>query len=561
MPSTLTRSLALRAGCSAGHSKIDPDHPDDDGRTAGACCRASMPLEGDGNALDLDALLTLAEGAGTKTGDATLSALEEALERDPPAPEEIRDLLPERLAAAHAFAREPRSNPHAGRGTSLTVVCVRKQRYYAAQARGMPAYLLREGTLLPLSPDHPPRRFAADEEGTELEPEVASGRLQDGDALLVCSRSLHEVLGAEDVVRILLHATGPETAATRLVADAARRGAPGAAASVLFAGVGPALAARLRSTMAPADPSAWPADDLTAARPGRKPQGIGLVAATAALAGVMLGIGAGVWLALSLSGAWRPQQAGGELPAPPAITPLSPPISVPSEPFRPTPPAPELNGLAADAPAANAPAPASNAPAQAAANGPDAPAAPPAAANGPVSTAPSPVIPASLTGPQRPPLSPPVRVGASVPQPVLIQAPPPPHNLAQGFVGGAHFSLRLNPQRSTIDLQASQGVIYMTGSPLGTPVGEALSFPVSIFLRDRPQGADTELRLTSNGIPVAALGEESVRKLMGGEHVSLPPVRPGSYELMWWSARTGPLPAIVSLRLAASAEGNGETRK
>lgn len=139
-----------------------------------------------------------------------------------------------------------RTTPHLlGMGTTLVLVLVRGDRFWAANVGDSRAYLLRDRTLAQLSRDHslvqarveagliapeeaplqPDRNVLTQAVGTmpEVEPEVVRGETRPGDVFVLTSDGVHGVLSSG---QILEAAAGhdPEAAAARLVEAALAAG-------------------------------------------------------------------------------------------------------------------------------------------------------------------------------------------------------------------------------------------------------------------------------------------------------------------------------------------------
>lgn len=513
MPRVLARSLALRVGWSHGSEPdAGPARASGPPPFAGFAC---LPLTGPDNPSDFDALFAVAEGLDPGDPAEVLDNLREALQRE----RSEAEALPESLAAAHVWAREPR--PGRRPAVRVSFVCVREGIAWAIQAPALPVYLFRDDVLRPLTPDLHLGRSLHPEAG-ELEPEIVSERLRDGDALLLCTESVHECLSGRQMREVLIHANSPETAARRLVAEARKEGAKHPAAAVLFSGVGPAVAHRLRS---PALPPSGPPPTLARRR---ERVSVALVAGLAALAGTMLGLAAGVWIAFL-----RPNTVGDAAPQPispqAAILPDSVPAATPlAEPMPATPPPPR-------------PQPA-NAPTDAAANAP---------AVLPAGLAPAPNGPAAAAPPAPPPPPAPATPPAAQPaaQPAALTGEPPRHSIGPGLSPTLELRLRLDPQAGQVLVECSQGVIFGKGLPQGIPVGEALKIPLLALHRDRPLAG--ELRLVSGEQVAADLKGAAVEALLRGDPVALGPVPPGDYQLCWWNPQANAHSApIAELRLA-----------
>jgi hypothetical protein len=520
MPQVASRALALRVGW------FGPDPATEPAAAGGGF--AELPLAGDDNPCDLDVLLALAE-EGRDAGGAreALENLRDALGREsPPDPRHADETLPESLAAAHVWAREPR--PGVRPRVSLSCICARGGRYFVAQAPGMPVYLLRADGLRPLAGDLPRLRGGGD----DLEPEIVSGVLEDGDALLVCSQSVHEALSDRQLREILVHATGPETAVRRLVTEARKEGARHPQAAVLFAGVGPAVAFRLRAPIAAASENRHHAEAGSSGR--RKSGRTSMVALLGALAGALIGVSIGVVVTLSVAGP-HPAPGGEAQSIAPgtAITPLSIPSQA-AEAAIPTPPAPKPANTPGSAPAANGPA--GNAPLAATGNAPSLAVNGPTAVagNGPAGNAPAPAV---FQGPSNG-----VRTAA-------LPAEPPRHTLAAGLAGGGRLILKVDSAGSRFTAETTQGILYSPPSSQGAPVGEPLSAPLAELLRDQPEHG--ELRLVNGDETVASVSGTALEKFLHGESTTLGPLHAGEYRLCWWNSDTSALSGpVTTLRLA-----------
>lgn len=517
-----TPALALRVGWCAGDAAQDPDVP------ARGACLAELPYEGADNPWHLDACLVLAEpipGEVSPSGE-LIDRVSSWLRRGPPGGGEISELLPEALAAAHTQAREPSVGVLAR--FRLSLACVRRGRCWAAQAPGLPAYILREGALRPLRAEARYHVAAADE--GDLEPEIARAELQDGDALLLCSQSIHEILSDREVHDLLVHAANPEVAARKLVRESLLRGAHAPAACVLFAGVGPAVAHRLlrSSRVAPAPAGS---EYRQAQRSGPP---LALVAALTGLAGALLGVSAGVLISGSAS---RPAPA--EMSVAPVLDGAATPI-VPSPTLTPMVPTPPSPAVAQSATVTTAPDGTPGASGTLSSTNPT----PASATAAPAASSPSdsaPTAPEAAAAATVTPGTPAI--------PVVLDQEPPRHTLAPGLAGGIQLTLRADLSSGTLGLRLNQGVMFTSGTPQGTPVGETLAVPLHDLQRGQPTGR-AELRLLSPGHPPVSVSGEDVSRLLQGQVVTVPGLRPGTYDLSWWDARsTTGGPSFLSLRI------------
>jgi hypothetical protein len=483
MPPTLPRQLALRTGCRAA------------GAAAVVFTREFPPGEG-----PCDLLLALAEPIAPEELGRAEDALRAARQCLAGSPGRAGGELVELLAAAHVWGRAPEREAFPA-PVRLTLVGIRGRRYAVAQARSLPACLLREGLVRPITADYPLQPPERDGGPDPLAPELATGLLDDGDALLLGSNSLHERLGDKRLARLLTQ-TSAESAVDALVDGAVAEGADGAAAAVVFIGVGPALLARLRPQPAVLPPATPPVF-----APAPTPQPASGLAVAAAVGGIALGIGLGVVIALSLM---RPSPAPTPIAAPApagAVAPVGPP------------PQPSAALPAAALPAA----------------------APTARPTEPPPTPPQPNAPAPAPSPVQPP--------AAAPQPAPPPDGPPSHTIATGFGAGARLFLRVDAARGLLLIQTSQGVLFGAGGQ-GIPVGEALSVPLTA-LRGQPPDDLGQLRLYEGERTAGALTADEVRGLLAGRPAAVPDLRPGDYTLRWWHPQSGAGEALYSLRLGA----------
>jgi protein phosphatase len=154
-----------------------------------------------------------------------------------------------RRAIHESNVRAPSQNQHqaaqpAKAGATLTAVVVKDQLLYVANVGDSRAYLLREGTIWPLTRDH------SDEEGGParqlgispyLEPDIYLPLALDaGDRLLLCTDGLTDAVTSVERLAQLLGRHTPETAVAELV-SAAREAGNGDDVSVIVAELRPPL--------------------------------------------------------------------------------------------------------------------------------------------------------------------------------------------------------------------------------------------------------------------------------------------------------------------------------
>ncbi|KAF0095730.1 MAG: protein phosphatase [Puniceicoccaceae bacterium 5H] len=193
----------------------------------------------------------VADGLGGLPGGSTASEMTVA---------HIREWAPEHLAEAardfkQLFARinetvhaeGQRLHPGIGIGTTLTCVKAWQDTLFIGHVGDSSAYLIRRGTLSPLTEDHTlaaelESRMGSDWEempeyfyhtltrciGQKDTVEVDEGEipLQDGDRILLCTDGLTKVVGHEDILNTIEANLSPEAAGRSLIEDALKEGAP-----------------------------------------------------------------------------------------------------------------------------------------------------------------------------------------------------------------------------------------------------------------------------------------------------------------------------------------------
>ena len=200
----------------------------------------------------------------------------------PPRPEEVASRLVRSFErASQAIHDWGEAHPARGpAGSTLTCAVVWRRRYLVAHAGDTRCYLLDRRGACSLTEDHTeaarlaragriPPAFAAvsplrhrltNALGWPLETWVdvvpgpaAAGELEDGDALLVCSDGVHDVLGEADLAEAAGSSTDPGAAVERLVGLALARGSrDNASAAFLRTGPGPAVSPLGLTRSAPA---------------------------------------------------------------------------------------------------------------------------------------------------------------------------------------------------------------------------------------------------------------------------------------------------------------------
>ena len=149
-----------------------------------------------------------------------------------------------RVYEAQMLKREYR-----GMGSTLTVLTLRKNRYYIAQVGDSRAYVLRNGILDQQTQDHslvwplyksgalrkedisrhPQKNFITRSIGTypQVEADFKKGDAQEGDIFLLCSDGLTDVLSDQDILEVLSdNSKNPQQSSDRLIDAANRAGGP-----------------------------------------------------------------------------------------------------------------------------------------------------------------------------------------------------------------------------------------------------------------------------------------------------------------------------------------------
>ena len=147
------------------------------------------------------------------------------------------------LDADRAICESARLEPqYYGMGTTLTLGVIQGAGLYFAHVGDSRLYLLRRGVLTQLTEDHtqiqqlvnlghltaeearhsPYRHQLNQALGLSMDLEICSGekRLHSGDRLLFCSDGLYEMVGGEELARLLGDAASPGEAGERLVGAA-----------------------------------------------------------------------------------------------------------------------------------------------------------------------------------------------------------------------------------------------------------------------------------------------------------------------------------------------------
>lgn len=143
-----------------------------------------------------------------------------------------RGALSAAFAAANArvYAHSGSTDDHVASGTSLTAALIVGDHAFVGHVGGTRAYLGRDGTLATLTTDDAlgdgPLRLLTRTLGTQptLEPALAQLRLMHGDALVLSSGALHELLADDEIADALRVSASSEDVTARLLAIAGIRG-------------------------------------------------------------------------------------------------------------------------------------------------------------------------------------------------------------------------------------------------------------------------------------------------------------------------------------------------
>jgi hypothetical protein len=561
MHPTEAASLALRVAAHTADGvlprpSLAPVSDPDEG-----LCLALLPLPGRDNPWEADAILAVAaqpdDERGILAGSLVLQALQTCLREPAPGDGELPALLPclVRTAAGRASrAQRPEE-------TVPALVFVKANRYYILSSGHTQAYLLRHGVVHSLAhgvPGEDPKPdWRSGGNGSSLHDmfplkdhsppalhhaaEVVSGWLEDGDALILCTEAVSETISDHDMGQAALIAHSPNTVAIRLAEEARQRSGRNASVAVLFAGVGPALASRLRAgwrNYSYPEPALMPSPEPVVQKAASPP--VSLIAALAALTGILLGGAGGIWLALTLI-----QPSGPPSPPPAVHSPSTMPVraEVPTSSSSP--------GLQAGTPGSSRPGTPAGAP-----NGP-----PPRGNRppGPALTPGTPVQPAfARVGDTRP--SPAEGTRGASPQvadvtPSLQPAAagtPPVHAVAPGMSARARLTVALNAARGELVLTASQGVLTSPAAPLGIPARQPLVVPVGAAVQERLRDGLGELRLlNAGGQLIFTLRKESIQWLLQGGAVVIPELAPGDYRVACWHPQQQfPEPPFLALNIS-----------
>ena len=204
-----------------------------------------------------DGVLIIADGMGgrsfgeqaaTAAVETTENALAELLDNRQVGDVEVADALATALRRANSRVYELASegDDRKGMGTTCVAAVVEGERLYVAHAGDSRAYLLRDGILRQVTHDHSyvaeqVRAGAITEEGARssrfrniitravgieptLDAEVSEADVQPGDTLLLCTDGLSNIVAEDDIVRALMQAPSPQSAADRLVQMAVKGG-------------------------------------------------------------------------------------------------------------------------------------------------------------------------------------------------------------------------------------------------------------------------------------------------------------------------------------------------
>jgi PPM family protein phosphatase len=143
-----------------------------------------------------------------------------------------RSALSSAFAAANArvYAHSGSTEDFVASGTSITAALIVGDHAFVGHVGATRAYLGRDGALSTLTTDDAmgdgPLRLLTRTLGTQptLEPALAHLRLMHGDALVLSSGALHELLGADEIAEALRASASSEDVTARLLAIAGVRG-------------------------------------------------------------------------------------------------------------------------------------------------------------------------------------------------------------------------------------------------------------------------------------------------------------------------------------------------
>jgi serine/threonine protein phosphatase PrpC len=133
-------------------------------------------------------------------------------------------------ANARVYAHSGSTEDYVASGTSLTAALIVGDHAFVGHVGATRAYLGRDGALSTLTSDDAvgdgPMRLLTRTLGTQptLEPTVAHLRLMHGDALVLSSGALHELLGDDEIADALRASASSEDVTARLLAIAGIRG-------------------------------------------------------------------------------------------------------------------------------------------------------------------------------------------------------------------------------------------------------------------------------------------------------------------------------------------------
>lgn len=133
-------------------------------------------------------------------------------------------------ANARVYAHSGSTEDYVASGTSLTAALIVGDHAFVGHVGGTRAYLGRDGRLATLTKDDAigdgALRLLTRTLGTQptLEPVLEHVRLMHGDALVLSSGALHELLAEDEIADALLASASSEAVTTRLMAIAGIRG-------------------------------------------------------------------------------------------------------------------------------------------------------------------------------------------------------------------------------------------------------------------------------------------------------------------------------------------------
>jgi len=187
--------------------------------------------------------------AGEKASEIAAGTVREMLSGESISNREQQLLHAVQEANTRVYETQKREPEYRGMGSTLTVLALTDDRYFLAQVGDSRAYLYRDKNLNQLSRDHsvvwplyekgfitkddisrhPQKNLITRSIGThpEVEADIQSGALVEGDAFLLCSDGLTDVLSDQDILKIFSDVPkNPQEISDRLIEDANSGGGP-----------------------------------------------------------------------------------------------------------------------------------------------------------------------------------------------------------------------------------------------------------------------------------------------------------------------------------------------